>query len=293
MTSHTLSHHGILRLGLPKGRMFEGVDRLLTDAGIRIRSAAREYRPELSMGDFEAKLLKPQAIVKMLQLGSRDIGFAGADWVEELGGGLVELLDTGLDPVRVVVAAPSRSLADAQFLQRPLVIASELEQLTNRWIQSRGLRATFLRSFGSTEVYPPEDADCIVDVTATGATLKANGLEILDQILTSSTRLYAAPPALDQPDLRVRIEDWVVLLRSVLEARQRVLLEVNVTPEVLQQVVQALPCMREPTISALHGDQGFAIKVAAPRKDLPALITRIKALGGTDIIVSQPSQIVP
>jgi ATP phosphoribosyltransferase len=71
------------------------------------------------------------------------------------------------------------------------------------------------------------------------------------------------------------------------------MLEVNVTAAVLHHVVEALPCMREPTISALHGDQGFAIKVAAPRKDLPALITRIKALGGTDIIVSQPSQIVP
>jgi len=282
-----------LRLALPKGRMAEGVNRLLADAGIRIQSAAREYRPELSLQGCEVKLLKPQAIVKMLEFGSRDIGFAGADWVAEFDAPLIELLDTGLDPVRIVVAAPAEAAKQASFWQRPLVVASELEQTTRRWIAKRQLQATFLRSFGSTEVYPPEDADCIVDVVATGATLKANGLEVIEEILTSSTRLYASPQALDRPELRDGIEHLVLLLKSVLEARRRVMVEVNVTAEVLQQVVSALPCMREPTIAQLHGERGFAIKVAAPKSGLPELIGKIKALGGTDIVVSPISQIVP
>lgn len=282
-----------LRLALPKGRMAEGVNRLLADAGIRIQSAAREYRPELSLQGCEVKLLKPQAIVKMLEFGSRDIGFAGADWVAEFDAPLIELLDTGLDPVRIVVAAPAEAAKQASFWQRPLVVASELEQTTRRWIAKRQLQATFLRSFGSTEVYPPEDADCIVDVVATGATLKANGLEVIEEILTSSTRLYASPQALDRPELRDGIEHLVLLLKSVLEARRRVMVEVNVTAEVLEQVVSALPCMREPTIAQLHGERGFAIKVAAPKSGLPELIGKIKALGGTDIVVSPISQIVP
>jgi len=281
------------RLALPKGRMAEGVNRLLAEAGIRIQSAAREYRPELSLSGCEVKLLKPQAIVKMLELGSRDIGFAGADWVAEFNAPLIELLDTGLDPVRIVVAAPAGSADQSSFWQRPLVVASELEQTTRRWIAKRNLEATFLRSFGSTEVYPPEDADCIVDVVATGATLKANGLEVVEEIMTSSTRLYASPQALDRPELRDGIEHLVLLLRSVLEARRRVMVEVNVTAEVLQQVVAALPCMREPTIAQLHGQRGFAIKVAAPKSGLPELIGKIKALGGTDIVVSPIAQIVP
>lgn len=282
-----------LRLALPKGRMADGVNRLLADAGIRVQSAAREYRPELSLQGCEVKLLKPQAIVKMLELGSRDIGFAGADWVAEFQAPLVELLDTGLDPVRIVVAAPAEAAKQSSFWQRPLVIASELEQTTLRWIAKRQLQATFLRSFGSTEVYPPEDADCIVDVVATGATLRANGLEVIEEIMTSSTRLYASPQALDRPELRDRIEHLVLLLKSVLEARRRVMVEVNVTAEVLQQVVAALPCMREPTIAQLHGERGFAIKVAAPKSGLPELLGKIKALGGTDIVVSPIAQIVP
>jgi ATP phosphoribosyltransferase-like protein len=229
----------------------------------------------------------------MLQLGSRDIGFAGADWVEEFGGGVVELLDTGLDPVRVVVAAPGGRLKGPSELNRPLVVASEFERLTEKWIERQHQPAKFLRSFGTSEVYPPEDADCIVDVVATGATLKANGLDIIEDIMTSTTRLYAAPAVLDQPSQRARIDELILLLQSVLNARRRVMVEINVTGEVLERVVSALPCMREPTISPLHGNQGFAIKVAAPRQDLPALITKIKALGGTDIVVSQLTQIVP
>src|SRR5919198_340424 len=94
------------RLGLPKGRMEQGVLNLLADAGIRVRPSARGYRPEVSLPGAEAKMLKPQNIVEMLALGSRDAGFAGADWVAELqgegGAGVVELLDTGLDPVQLV-----------------------------------------------------------------------------------------------------------------------------------------------------------------------------------------------
>ncbi|MBX3418895.1 MAG: ATP phosphoribosyltransferase [Pirellulaceae bacterium] len=282
-----------LRLGLPKGRMAQGINQLIADAGIRTQTSSRDYRPELSFGSMEVKLLKPQAIVTMLAAGSRDIGFAGADWVAELDAPLVELLDTGLDPVQIVAAAPVKSLQDPDFWNRPLVVASEMEVLTNQWIKQRGLTAEFLRSYGSTEVYPPEDADCIVDVVATGATLKANGLNVTDVIMTSSTRLYASPITMERPEQRRLVEEFVLLLRSVLEARQRVMVEVNVTAEVLEKVVASLPCMREPTIATLHGERGYAIKVAAPKNDLPALLTRIKSLGGTDIVVSPISQIVP
>jgi ATP phosphoribosyltransferase len=273
--------------------MAEGVTSLLADAGVRLRRGAREYRPEISLSGFEVKILKPQAIVKMLQVGSRDLGFTGADWVAEFGADLVELLDTGLDPVRLVAAAPADRLVNGQLPNEPMIVASEMEQLTRAWIARRGLNATFLRSFGATEVYPSEDADCIVDIVASGATLRANGLQVVDELMTSSTRLFANAAALDNPVLRRRIDDLVTLVRSVLEARRRVMVEVNVSASDLERIVAILPCMREPTISPLHAEHGYAVKVAVPREDLPGLIPRIKAMGGTDIVVSQLSQIVP
>ena len=281
------------RLGLPKGRMENSVLTLLADAGIRVRPSARGYRPDISLPGAEAKLLKPQNIVEMLALGSRDVGFAGADWVAELEVDVVELLDTGLDPVQLVVAAPAALLDNGRLPARRLVIASEYERLTRRWIEARAVCAEFVRSYGATEVFPPEDADVIVDNTATGATLEANGLAIVDVLMRSSTRLYANRAVLEDPVRRRSIDDLVLLINSVLEARRRVMLEVNASAACLDAVVAVLPSMRQATVARLFGNGGYAVKAAIPRDLLPQVIPAVKAAGGTDVVVSTLSQIVP
>lgn len=299
MVSHSPD---ILKLALPKGRMQTGVLQLLGEAGIKVKVDERGYRPTVSLDHVDAKILKPQNIVGMLHAGARDLGFAGADWVAELGvspeeagaEGLVTLLDTQLDPVRIVAAAPESLLVDGQLpTGRSFVVASEYERLTRAWIARRGLSGSFLRSWGATEVLPPEDADVIVDNCATGSTLRANQLAILEDLMTSSTRLFAWPRALDDRHKRARIEDLVMLLRSVLEARSRVMLECNVSAADLERLIAVLPCMRQPTIARLHGEDAYAVKAAVPQKDLPTLIPRLKAHGGSDIIVARLAQIVP
>ena len=283
----------LIQLALPKGRMEKGVFDLLLESGINFKAGSRQYRPLISLPGFETKILKPQNIVEMLHMGSRDIGFAGADWVAELNADLIELLDTTLDPIAVVAAAPESLLEDGSLPKRRLVVASEYKRLTEQWIERRNISAQFVRSYGATEVFPPEDADCIVDNTATGSTLKANRLVIVDTLLSSSTRLYANPYALDSIDKRSEIESFVMLVRSVLEARKRVMLEVNVSKEFLEQVIGILPCMKRPTIASLFDNEGYAVKAAVLRKSLPRLIPLIKANGGTDIVVSALSQITP
>lgn len=283
----------LLHLAVPKGRIESGVSELLADAGIHLRVGLRGYRPVMSVEGFEVKLLKPQNIVEMLAAGSRDIGFAGADWVAEKSADLVELLDTGLDPVRVVAAAPESLLENGQLPDRHLVVASELERLAGRWIEENNLDATLVRSYGATEVFPPEDADVIVDISATGETLAANGLVVVDELMRSSTRLYASRNAIDTPAKKLAIDGLVLSLRSVLEARGRVMVELNVAPDDIEQVIGVLPAMREPTMSTLHGGDGLAVKAAVPRSVLPGLIPLLKARGATDIVVTRLEQIVP
>lgn len=283
----------ILRIGLPKGRMERGVLDLLAEAGIRVTPTARGYRPHLSLGASEAKVLKPQNIIEMLMLGSRDVGFAGADWVAELSADVVEVLDTGLDPVDLVVAAPAALLVEGRLPARPLVVASEYERLAREWIDGQGLDATMVRSYGATEVFPPEDADAVMDIAATGATLRANGLVVAATVMRSSTRLYASRQAWSTPVARRRIEDLRLLLESVIAARSRVMVEVNASAEQLDRVVDVLPCMRRATVSPLYGNGSYAVKAAVPRDLLPQVIPAVKAAGGTDIVVSSLAQIVP
>jgi ATP phosphoribosyltransferase len=288
-----MSTEPTIHLAVPKGRMETGVFNLLSAAGIEIHVGQRGYRPVLSEPGFEVKLLKPQNIVEMLGAGTRDIGFAGADWVAEQEADLVELLDTGLDPVRIVAAAAEELLEGGALPRRRLVVASEYERLTRSWIDDRGLDAAFVHSYGATEVFPPEDADVIVDNTATGETLAANGLAVVDELMTSSTRLYASRRAVAEPEKKTAIDGLVLSLRSVIDARKRAMLELNVSLADLDAVIDALPAMREPTVAMLHGGAGMAVKAAVPRADLPRLIPRLRQLGATDIAVSRLEQIVP
>ncbi|MEQ9207707.1 MAG: ATP phosphoribosyltransferase [Phycisphaerales bacterium] len=283
----------IIRFAIPKGRMYDGVSKLMQEAGISIRTSSRDYRPSISLQGFDVKILKPRAIIEMLDIGARDLGFAGADWVAEDDADLIELLDTGMDRVRLVAAVPEQSDEDELLNRVGALVASEYVNITKRWIEERGFNAKLIRSYGATEVLPPEDADCIVDNTATGSTLSANALRIIDELMISTTRIYASKAAMKNSEKRRQIERFVLLIRSVLEARKRVMLELNVSKSDLESVVAVLPCMRQPTVAPMHNADGFAVKVAVLRDQLTEVIPLIKERGGSDIIVTQPEQIVP
>ena len=286
-----------LRLCLPKGRMQNAIAQLLADAGMPLQLTSRDYRPRLlhlptDGVPFDVKLLKPQNVITMLMQGSRDLGFAGADWVDELGADLVELLDTGLDPVRLVAAAPPGLLVDGALPRTRLRVASEYETLTRRYLARRGLDALFVPSRGATEAFPPDDADLIVDNCQSGETLAQNGLVVVDEVGRSTTRLYANRAVLDDAAATAAIDSFVLLLRSVLAARSRVMLDLNVAAEALAAVVAALPCMQQPTIASLHGGLGFAVRAAVPKVELPRLIPQLRARGARDLVTAV-AQLVP
>ena len=146
------------------------------------------------------KLLKPQNIVEMLAAGTRDIGFAGADWVAEKPADLVELLDTGLDPVRIVAAAAEvAARRRMSFPDRTAGGRQRIRAARPGLDRRSGLDAIFVRSYGATEVFPPEDADVIVDNTATGETLAANGLVVVDELMAVIDPALCEPGAVAEP----------------------------------------------------------------------------------------------
>lgn len=179
----------------------------------------------------------------MIATGVRDCGFAGGDWVNELnlGDSVFEVMDTEMDPVRIVAAAPDPKIMERGGLGgRKLIVASEYENLTKKWLDTKGVPYTFLRAYGATESLPPEDADVIVDNAATGSTLKANSLEVFDTLMSSTTRLFASRGAWADPAKRARIEKLAMLLRSVLDARKRALLTFNVAADKVDGMVAFL-----------------------------------------------------
>ena len=158
-------------------------------------------------------------------------------------------------------------------------------------MQEKGLNATVLKTFGSTEVFPPEDADAILDNSATGTTLRANNLVVLETVMTSSTHLCVHPGLLKNPVKRARVDYLVSLLRSALHGRERVLIDLNVSQDNLEAVLQLLPSLQAPTISQLAGGGALAVRSAVPKKEANDIAMRVKKVGGSSILVTPAQQL--
>ncbi len=272
-----------LRLMIPKGRIFEKVTKLLNESGIHLDGDERAYRPVSSDPEIEVKLMKPQNIPKLIELGAHDIGFTGFDWISDSCVDVEEIMDLKFDPVKIVAAIPE-DLDVEELKKRKIVVASEYENISKNYLEKNGFKYVFLRTYGATEVFPPDDADMIIDNTATGRTLEANKLRIIDTIIKSSTRFIANKESLSDPWKREKITELEMLFRSILDARDRVMLEMNVPKEKFEDIVNLLPCMRSPTVSPLYGERGYAVKVAVRDSEAVKLIPQLIKMGATDIL---------
>lgn len=272
-----------VRILLPKGRIYDNVVRLFSESGISISVTDRSYFPTVSDPSLSVKIMKPQNIAPILDLGRHDAGFTGWDWVMERSADVVEVMDLALDPVSIVLAAPAGETPES-LKKRRIVVATEYEKLARDYLAANGYQFDIIKSFGTTEVFPPDDADAIVDNTSSGATLRQNGLDILAVIQRSSTRFIASKKAWADPGKADRIRELATVFKAILEAEGRVMLEMNVPKDRLDDIVAALPCMRAPTVSPLFKDSGYAVKAAVPKKQTGALIPKLKKLGASDIL---------
>lgn len=272
-----------LRVVIPKGRIHKKVVQILGEAGIRLDIDERGYRPFVSDDEISVKIMKPQNIPTLLELGSHDVGFTGIDWVTETGADVATVMKLGFDPVRIVAAIPEKNEV-ADLKKKRIVVASEYEKICKAWLDKEGFDYVFLRTHGATEVFPPDDADMIVDNSSTGRTLVENKLKIVGEVLRSSTHMIANHDALKDDWKRAKIERIQMLFQSILDARSRVMLEMNVPKDKLDEVIRILPCMRAPTVSPLYKDEGYSVKAAVKKTDAVNLIPQLKTIGARDIL---------
>lgn len=272
-----------LRVVVPKGRIFSKVSKLLAEAGVRLSGDERAYRPVASDPDIEIKIMKPQNIPRLLELGSHDIGFTGLDWIQETGADVQTIMKLNFDPVRIVAAIPE-NVDKAALKQKRITVATEYEKIAREYLASQNYDFLILRTFGATEAFPPDDADMIIDNTSTGRTLAEHHLKIIDTITTSSTCFVAGKAVENDPWKKAKIERLSMLFKSILDASERVMLEMNVSKEQLEDVIRILPSMRAPTVSSLYNQDGYAVKTAVRTNEAAQLIPRLREMGATDIL---------
>ena len=278
-----------LSILLAKGRIYESVVELLKDVGISIYLPDRTYYPITNQEDLAFQVVKPQISSALLADGKADVAFSGKDWVYENGvqDQVEEIMDLGFDPVRIVVAVPA-SVDYEKLLKKPVTIATEYQNLSRRWIEDKKINGKIFRTWGTSEGFVQDSDDSLaqilIDNTSTGSSLKANNLKISDTIMTSSTRMYASKEAMKDPAKKQKIMELKMLFEAVLAARSRVMLEMNVSKEKFDGLIKGLPSMKSPTVSPLFGDDGYAVKIAVQKSEVPVLLPKLHQLGATDIL---------
>ncbi|MCL2756643.1 MAG: ATP phosphoribosyltransferase [Coriobacteriia bacterium] len=289
----------MLSLALPKGSLEEQTYKLFDDANLKLIKPSRGYNPTIDDPRVaKVKILRPQEIPIYVASGDFDLGISGYDWVTESRADVIEIAElpyakTGTGAVKMVLAvADKSSIQCARDIPPGSRITTEFPHITRSYFEQLGIPVEVFFSYGATEAKVPDFMDALVDLTETGATLRLNGLRIVETILESTTRLFTNRASWDDPVKHEAIEAIRTMLLGAIEARGRVLLLMNTPAKCLDAVIAELPAMKRPTISQLYGSDDYSLTTVADKASVNVLIPRLKAAGAEDILELPINKIV-
>jgi ATP phosphoribosyltransferase len=279
----------ILKLGIPAGSLQEATGELFRKAGYKISFASRSYYPTIDDPEIQCTLIRAQEMARYVQDGSLDCGLTGLDWVLENDAKVTEVAELVFSkvsrrPVRWVLAVPNDSPIHSVKDLQGKRIATEVVNLTTRWLASHGVTALVEFSWGATEVKPPRLADAIVEVTETGSSLKANNLRIVCDILQSTTRFIANASAYADVWKREKIDDMVLMLQGAMAAEGKVGLMMNVRHGDLSGVLALLPALQKPTVSSLSDAEWVAVNTIIDENLVRQMIPALRRAGARGIV---------
>jgi ATP phosphoribosyltransferase len=287
----------LLRLGIPKGSLQDATLQLFARAGWRISLRSRSYFPAIDDPEINCMMVRAQEMARYVETGALDAGITGRDWVAETGADVAEIGELlyskqSLAPVRWVLAVPEEEPVHSVKDLEGKVIATEVVNLTKKYLARHGVNARVEFSWGATEVKVPQLADAIVEVTETGSSLRAHRLRIVDTVLESRTVFIANRAAAKDPWKREKIANVVLLLSGAIAAYSKVGIMLNVRKECLPAVLGVLPALKNPTVSTLSDPDWVAVNTIVDEDIVRSIIPRLKAAGAQGIVEYPLNKIV-
>lgn len=278
-----------LTLGLPSGSLMEATFDLFAKAGFSISGSKRSYRPAVDDPELQLRLLRAQEISRYVEHGYLDAGLTGRDWVAENGSDVHEITvlpfsKVSARPTRWVLVVPEDSPIHTVADLAGKRVATEAVGMARRFFEKAGVDVAVEFSWGATEVKVPDLVDAIIDITETGSSLRANKLRIVETLMESFPVLVANKAAWEDPWKREKLETLALLLKGALAARDLVGLKMNLPEGNLKNLLEALPALRNPTVSPLAQPGWVAVETIIEEKIVREIIPRLKALGAEGII---------
>ncbi|MBW1771365.1 MAG: ATP phosphoribosyltransferase [Deltaproteobacteria bacterium] len=279
-----------LKFGIPKGSLQKATINLFEKSGWKININGRSYFPEINDDEIECAICRAQEMSRYVENGTLDAGLTGKDWIEENESDVVVVDDlvyskVSQNPARWVLAVPADS--DFQTIEdlEGKKIATELVAFTKRYFQERGIRVDVEFSWGATEAKVVSGlADAIVEVTETESTIRAHGLKIIHELMTSNTQLIANRKSYGDPWKKEKIDQIILLLRGALRAENLVGLKMNVPEEKLDDVIGLLPSLNAPTVAGLYNQKWFSVETVVESRVVRNLIPILMKAGAEGII---------
>ena len=278
-----------LKLGIPKGSLQETTVRLFDKAGYKIRCSERSYFPQINDDGIEVVLFRAQEMSRYVADGIIDCGITGNDWIEENGSKVERVAELvyakrSMRPVKWVLAVPENSSIKGVKDLSGKKIATELVKVTKKYLEKNGVKAEVEFSWGATEVKPSMGIDAIVEVTETGASLKANGLRIVDTVTSSTTQFIVNPASWKDSEKRDKVERMVLLLKGAILAEGKVGLKMNARKGDVEKIIGILPSLRAPTVAMLYDKEWVDIDTVIDEEDVKRLIPELRKAGAQGFI---------
>ena len=285
-----MSRKDPLKIVIPKGSLEQATIDLFRRAGWNITVSPRSYFPTVDDDEIFMARLRAQEISRYVESGTFDAGLTGKDWILENESDVKVIDDlvyskVSQNPARWVLAVDGKSNYKVPEDLEGKRVATELVGVTKRFFADRGIKIEVEFSWGSTEAKVQEGVvDAIVDVTETGSTLRANGLKIIYNILTTNTQFIANKKSYEDPFKREKMEQIHLMLQSALEARKMVGLKMNVPKEDVDIVVGLLPSLNAPTVAGLYKSDWFSVESVVSEEVVRTLIPRLLKAGAKGVI---------
>ena len=285
-------------IGLPKGSLEESTIALFAKAGWRISKSSRSYKPSIDDPELDGRFVRAQEISRYVEQGFFDCGLTGYDWILENSSDVVEVCDLvyskaiSLKSRWVLCVKEDSDIKTVKDLQGKRV-ATELMNVTKKFLADNGVDAEVEFSWGATEVKVPDLVDAIADITETGSSLRANNLRIIETMLYTNTKFIANKAAWENPEKRRKIESIAMLLRAALEANSKVGLKMNLPKGNLSKVISSLPALRKPTVSQLSDPAWVAVETIVDEKVVREIVPTLKDNGAEGIVEYPLNKIIP
>ena len=287
-----MADSALVTIGFPKGSLEEATTRLMKLAGYTVTKGSRSYRAVIDDPELSGIFVRAQEVSRYVEHGFFDCGLTGHDWVVENDSDVIEVCDLVYSRAsqvqsRWVLAVPEESpIRMVQDLQGKR-IATEVVNLTRKYLADHGVEAEVEFSWGATEVKVPDLVDAIVDLTETGSSLRANKLRVVDTLLYTNTKLIANRASWEHPEKRRKIENLALLLTAALDAGSKVGLKMNVPKEKVADLLQKLPAMRRPTVNQLADPDWVALDTILDESVVREIIPLLRD-GGAEGIIEYP-----